>query len=461
MQEEHGFPCGQAVADAKLALTWRQSLGLGGPSARVLAAGAVGQFVEFYDFAIYGFSVVIIAQKFFPQTDPVVGILAALAVYGVAFVVRPLGGLFFGSIGDRLGRRTVLYVTLLTIGIASAAIGVLPTYAQAGLLGPILLLLCRLVQGFSAGGEAVGAPAFVLEHAPVNHRALWVGITVAMSAVPSIVAGVFILALAAWLQPGQYAAWGWRIPFLIAAPLSLIGLYIRSRTEESEAFVRSVAAGSAKRRTPMRESFTSINRKKMLQVFLVVSLNALTFYLLVGYLVTYMQTVIKLSQQAALLTNAVGLLCFSLLLPAAGHVSDRVGRKPMLIAGSLILALASIPVFYILGGYGVFGALVAQIVLAIGLAVYGGGSYTFFVELFPTSIRLTGAAIAYNTSYALFGGAGPFVAGYLVKATGDPASPGWYLAALASVAFLAALTFPETAGCGLSDDVDGSGALNH
>lgn len=419
-----------------------------GVAKRVLGAGAVGHFVEFYDFAVYGFTVVTIAKLFFPSGDPVVGILAAFAVYGVAFVIRPLGGVVFGALGDRLGRRKVLTITLTAIGGATTLIGLLPTYEQIGLAAPILLLICRLIQGFSAGGEAVGGTSFVFEHAPHHRRALWVGFTIAMSAVPSIVAGVFILTLTAHLSADDYGSWGWRIPFLVAAPLSLIGLYIRYRTEESEAFLITKDAGENV--SPLREAFAS-NGVRMVQVFFVVALNALTFYFLVGYFVTYLQTVAKLSQRDALISNAAGLLVFSIGLCVFGMISDRIGRKPLLLAGALVVAVVSIPAFTLLvsGSFG--NAVLAQMVLAGALSVYGGGSYTFFVELFPTSTRFTGAAISFNASYAIFGGTGPFVGTYLVRETGLATAPGYYLMAIAAIAFLVAIWVPETSRRGLNE----------
>ncbi len=411
---------------------------------RVLIAGAVGQFVEFYDFAIYGFSVVMIAKLFFPQTDPVAGVLAAFAVYGLAFIVRPLGGIFFGVLGDRIGRRKVLAVTLLAIGAATTIIGLLPTYNQIGLFAPAALLICRLIQGFSAGGEAVGAPSFVLEHAPIERRGFWIGITIAMSAIPSIVAGVMILWIINSMSAESYATLGWRIPFLIAAPLSAIGLYIRHKTEESEAFIKAVVERGAQTKISMRDSLRN-SRLRMLQVFMIVSLNALAFYFLVGYFVTYLQTVIKLTQQESLISNAAGLLTFSIFLPLCGRLSDRVGRKPMLLAGSLLIAMLSVPTFNLLTQHTLQSAIYAQFILALCLSVFGGGSYTFFVELFPTSVRFTGAAISYNISYAVFGGTAPFVGTYLVKMSGNPMAPGFYLAVVAGLVFLAALTVPETA----------------
>ncbi|QKJ87612.1 MFS transporter [Paramixta manurensis] len=410
---------------------------------RVLMAGAIGQFIEFYDFAIYGFSVVIIAKLFFPQTDPVAGILAAFAVYGLAFIARPLGGIFFGVLGDKVGRRKVLSVTLLGIGGATAIIGLLPSYGKIGLWAPAALLICRLIQGFSAGGEAIGAPSFVLEHAPANKRGLWIGITIAMSALPSIFAGVLILGIASVIPAESYNSWGWRIPFLIAAPLSVIGLYIRNRTEESEAF-KQVIASKKNAPTSTLLGKVSHNKIKMLQVFLIVSLNALTFYFMVGYFVTYLQTVVKLSQTQALFSNAVALLVFSILLPCGGFLSDKIGRKPMMITGSLLIVLLSFPAFWLLTSQTLLGAMAAQVLLAILLSIFGGGSYTFFVELFPTHSRFTGAAISYNLSYTIFGGAAPFVATWLIKLTNLPIAPAFCLGGVAFIVFLTALWVPET-----------------
>ena len=193
----------------------RDFISPGGTSAaqrRVLLGAGAGQFVEFFDFAIYGFSAVSIAEAFFPGQDPVAGLLAVFAAYGVAFVARPLGGLFFGALADRTGRRKVLYATLMCMGVATALIGLLPTHAAAGIMAPVLLVMCRLAQGFSAGGEAVSAPSFVLEHAPYERRGAWIAITVAATAAASVIALVIIMAISGAVPDTAYAAWGWRVP---------------------------------------------------------------------------------------------------------------------------------------------------------------------------------------------------------------------------------------------------------
>ena len=340
-----------------------------------------GQFVEFYDFAIYGFSTVAIAEAYFPSEGGVVGILSAFAVYGVAFVARPLGGLFFGALADRIGRRTVLYMTLLAMGIATTASGLLPTYGAVGVLAPALLVLARLVQGFSAGGEAVGAPSFVLEHAPPHRRTTWIGVTIAASAACSVVALLLILGITGSMSDPAYLAWGWRVPFLIALPLSVVGIYIRRRTEESPVF-QQLKNDNAVTARPVRGSLLG-NGVRLLQIFAIMALSGLGFYVLVGYFVTYLETVIGLSRMQSLAANAVALLSFSLLLPIGGRISDRYGRKPMLIIGAAAVAVVSLPAFLLVTSGSFAAAAIGQILLAAALCTYGGGSYTFFVELLP------------------------------------------------------------------------------
>lgn len=243
---------------------------------RVLAGGAVGQFIEFYDFSLYGLTALILAAHFFPAGDSFAGMLALFATFGVAFFIRPVGGLFFGALGDKIGRRPVLFITLMGIGLATLCIGLLPSYATIGMAAPVLLVFFRLVQGFSAGGESVGAPAFVLEHAPVERRGLWLCITIAATALPGVFAGGMILGLNAIFGAEGYEQWAWRIPFLLALPLSLFGFWIRRRTEESPEFQKVLQAAEAKEYSPIREAFKT-NGTRMIQVALVCGLTALAF----------------------------------------------------------------------------------------------------------------------------------------------------------------------------------------
>ncbi|MBT1254587.1 MFS transporter [Rhodococcus erythropolis] len=413
---------------------------------RVLAGGAVGQFIEYYDFMLYGLSAVVLSKLFFPGESAVAGLLGVFATFGVAFLVRPLGGIFFGSLGDKIGRRKVLFITLMSIGLATTTIGLLPSHEQIGWLAPALLVLCRLVQGFSAGGESVGAPTFVFEHAPVDRRGLWINITLAATALPSVFAGGLILVISQTMNDDAFTSWGWRIPFLLALPASFFGLWIRSRTEESDAFKKAHAKEEPGYR-PVREAFRR-NKLEMFQVVFVMGLVAMGFYTLSGYFVAYVQTTGNLGREQSLLINGAAMLFYSILLPIAGIIGDRVGRRPMLIAGTVALTTLTVPSFLLVTSGTIAMAIAGELLFVVPLCIYGGGCYAFFVEIFDTKTRFTSAAISYNTAFAAFGGTAPLVGTALVSATDVAVAPGYYItaAAVLVLVLLIATRVPETRG---------------
>ncbi|WP_053384955.1 MFS transporter [Leucobacter celer] len=424
---------------------------------RVLAGASVGQFIEFYDFALYGVSAVVLAQLFFPSDNPLTGLLVLFATFGVAFFIRPLGGLFFGSLADRVGRRNVLVITLLTIGVATTGIGLLPTFETIGVAAPILLVLLRLLQGLSAGGESAGAPSFVFEHAPIHRRGLFVNITLAATALPSVCAAFFVLFLSTSMSDEAFMSWGWRIPFIIALPLALVGLWIRAKTEESPAFkamMREQAehaerGGDSERgsHTTIREAFRK-NWLQMIQVVFVMGLTAMGFYFLSGYFISYVSTTGNLSRDQSLLLNGAAMLAYTILLPIAGAIGDRIGRKPMLIGGALAIAVLAIPAFSLVTSGSVGLALVGQLIFVVAICFYGGGCYTFFIEVFDTRNRFTSAAFSYNLGYAILGGTAPFIGTAMVEATSVPHSPAYYVigVALLTLIVMALTKVPETRG---------------
>ncbi|SMG49597.1 MFS transporter [Paraburkholderia susongensis] len=415
-----------------------------GKTMRLLAGVAAGNFVEWFDFAVYGYSASTIARLFFPGSDPTSGLLATLAIFGVTFLFRPAGGIFFGKLGDRVGRRNTLSIIILMMGACTTLIGFLPTYANIGVLAPLLLAVLRLGQGFSGGGEASGSSTFLSEHAPAARRGLWTGISNSSQTLPFVVAAILMTVIEASMSRQAFLSWGWRIPFLLSAPLSLIGLYLRARLEDTPAFVEIQRSGRIVE-TPIRTVLTHY-RKQVLLLAGVASLNALAFYTMSSYMTTYLKQVIGLSPTISLVSNAVALLLYSLLIPFFGSLGDRYGRKRIVFAGALGLALTSVPGYLLAAQGGMLNAILGQCLITVFLTLTASVVAVVQCELFPTEVRYSGAALGYNLGYMLFGGTAPFVAQYLVVVTGAPLSPAFYMSAVALLALVPIAMLPETAG---------------
>lgn len=410
---------------------------------RVLTSAALGQFVEWYDFVVYAYSAAIIAKLFFPNSDPTAALLSTFAVYAVGFVMRPLGGFVFGSLGDRIGRRRVLSFVILMMGAATIAIGLLPTYQQVGILAPILLVVCRLIQGLSAAGETVGSNAFVAEHAPAERRGLYVAFTYSFANLPPIVAALLVLFLTNAMTGEAYASWGWRIPFLIGGPLALIGLYIRRRVDESPAFTATQAARRVTS-SPIADAVRD-QKKAMGFSFALAAFSSLGFYTLAGYFVSYLVATVKLDSNSALISNSVALFVAFLAMIAGGALSDRLGRKPVLLAGLAASALAAIPAYQLAAQGTLASAIAGQGLLALACGLFWGPVGIALLELFPTRTRFSASAISYNLAYTIFGGSAPFLGTWLILQSGNKIAPAIYMTAVAVAVLLVVTMIPETA----------------
>lgn len=416
---------------------------------KVIVAAAIGNFVEWFDFAIYGFLATTIAQQFFPSGNASAALLKTFAVFAVAFAFRPLGGIFFGMLGDRIGRKRTLAMTILLMAGATTLIGVLPTYAAIGVLAPILLTLIRCAQGFSAGGEYAGACAYLMEHAPHDKRA-WYGSFLPVSTFSAFAAAAVVAyGLEASLSAQTMADWGWRVPFLIAAPLGLVGLYMRSKLDETPAF-KAVAQEHAVAHSPLKETLRN-HGAAICCLGAFVSLTALSFYMFTTYFATYLQVVGGLSRATALLVSLIALIFAAAICPLAGLYSDRVGRRATVFTACALLIVAVYPSF-LMASSGAFAAsVIGVMLLATGAVLCGVVTAALLSETFPTRTRYTASAITYNMAYTLFGGTAPLVATWLITTTSSNLSPAFYLMAVALLALAGGMALPETSRISLHE----------
>src|SRR5574337_95506 len=416
------------------------------PLRRVIIASAIGNATEWYDYGVYAVVATYLTEAFFPAP---LGNLGTMLGFAVSFVLRPLGGLVWGPIGDRFGRKSVLTATILLIAAVTTLIGVLPTYATIGWWAPALLIALRVVQGFSTGGEYGGAATFMAEHAPDDKRGKY-GSFLEFGAVGGFVLGsAVVLAMEAMLTHDQMTAWGWRVPFLVAAPLGLVGLLLRSKMDETPVFKECAACdvitGSAWNR--LVDLLTNYRRPIAVTFAMLVVLNVVD-YTLVTYQPTYLHATIGLGERGRTTVVLVGELVMMACIPFVGAGSDRIGRKPVWRGSLLCLGVMALPMYWLMGqGFG--WALVGFAVLC---GLFGGPLATVsatFPAMFPTQVRYAGFAVSNNMAVALFGGTAPMVADTMIGKTGWQLFPAAYLIVGVVVGLIPLPILPETAGCSL------------
>ncbi|HEY6583086.1 MAG TPA: MFS transporter [Rubrobacter sp.] len=426
---------------------------------RAIVGAAIGNTVEWFDFATYSFLAVTLAAVFFPPDDPTAALLSTFAIFAAAFFVRPLGGLFFGPLGDRIGRQRVLATVIILMSLSTFVIGLLPSYATIGVWAPLLLVIARCLQGFSAGGEFGGASTFLAEYSPDERRGFLVSWLEFSTLIGFMLGSVLVLFLSTVLPEDVLISWGWRIPFLLAGPLGIVGLYIRLRLEDTPEF-RALEETGEVSQSPFRETFVE-NWKQILQVGGLVIIQNIGFYVVLSYMTTYFQDPLGFSPTAASLSTTITLLVGMALIPPLGALSDRIGRKPLLLASCIGYAVLTYPLFLLLNVGNLFAAILAQVALGALLAVFISTSIAALTELFPTRVRYGGFSIGYNFSVAIFGGSSPYLAQYLVSTTGNPLSPAFIVIGGAVATLLVILTVRETAGTDLlktQEDLEGASA---
>ncbi|MER7820355.1 MFS transporter [Streptomyces sp. NPDC096153] len=422
---------------------------------RAVKAASLGNAMEWFDFGIYSYLAATLGHVFFPSGNETVQLLASFATFAVAFVVRPLGAMVFGPLGDKIGRKRILALTIILMAIGTFAIGLLPSYAAIGFWAPALLIFFRLVQGFSTGGEYGGAATFIAEYAPDRRRGYHCSFLELGTLAGYVGAAGLVTALTAWLGTSGMEAWGWRIPFLVAGPLGLVGLYLRLKLDETPAFLKleeDSARGSEgvhPKESTATGDIADIFRRHLPTMILCIGLVAaynICDYMLLSYMPTYLSSELGYSETHGLLILVVVMVCLMLVINQVGRLSDRVGRKPVLMAGMLGFFFLSLPAFLLIGQGGFLAITAGVLMLGLSLVCLLGTMSAALPALFPTHVRYGGLAIGYNLSTSLFGGTTPLVITALIGATGNTLMPAYYAMAAALVGVVAVLFMKETAG---------------
>ena len=418
---------------------------------KVVIAACFGTFLEWYDFLTFASLAVYFSVLFFPPDDPVAALLASLGTFGVGMIVRPLGAALFGSLGDRHGRRTIFLVTIIVMGLSTVLVGLLPTYEQVGLLAPALLLLLRMLQGLSVGGEIGGAAVYLTEHAPEGKRGLYTSILQLMGPLGMMASTLQVIVLQSLLSDADFRAWGWRVPFLVSALLLAISIRSRVNLHESPVFSK-LRESNGLSKAPLRECFSDRQTLgRMLLLFFCISAGgSLLFFSAQVYTSVFLKTVVNLppAQAGALVTVATIALFPATLF--CGWLSDKIGRRPVLLAGLISGAITIFPVFQGLLHYGSLPVpettmiVVLLLVLVVPLACITGPQTATLPELFPARTRYTAVALPHNLAAGWIGGMSPLMVTWLGLHFGDPLAGLWYPTALLILASTVGLLFlPE------------------
>ena len=402
---------------------------------KILVSSMIGNALEWYDFVLYVQFSSIIGKLFFPSEDPFSSLLATFGIFAVGFVMRPIGGILFGLLGDKFGRKSALVFSILMMAIPTALIGFIPTYQQIGIAAPICLTLIRLLQGLALGGGFSGCMTFIVEHAPSDKRGL-----VGSSSMFSLGAGVFLgivvsLGFSTYLPEEEFMSWGWRLPFIISLAIGMVAFYIKNNVDESPIYLKAKEHGNISK-APVAEVF-KFHLKDLLIAIAIYITVTVPFYTFTAFFSTYLQHHADMKLHDTLVINGIAMLFFMATIPCSAYLSDKYGRKPVLLITAILIGLVTYPVFCLMleGGYN--SPLIGQIIFGIALGAYMGPVAATLVELFPTNIRFTGLALSYNFSAAAFGGTAPFVYLYLIKITGSVMSPVFYILAFVIITLIA------------------------
>ena len=412
---------------------------------KVIAAGISGNVLEWYDFGVYGFFAPIIGKLFFPSDDPTTSLIASFGAFAAGFLMRPIGGFIFGHIGDKIGRKRVLVLSVMLMAIPTGIVGILPDHASIGIAAAILLVAMRMLQGLSVGGEYTGSVVFLAEHAPIKRRGFFTSWT-QVGAVGGILLGSGISALVTnLLTDAQVMDWGWRIPFLLGILVGVVGLLIRRHLPETPVDASDQHAG-----LPAIEAIRTEWRAMGKMVGYTI-INAVGFYIAFVYVLTWLVDQVKEPRSDALDINTITMAVMLVLIPFVGALSDKVGRKPVLAIGAGGFVVLSYPLIWLMHEPDFLRILLGQLGFAVLVALLLGAGPANLSEMFPRRVRVSAMSIGYNVSMAIFGGTTPLIAAWLLARTHDQTSFVWYMIACAAISLVFTLMLKEGAGKPLPD----------
>ncbi len=403
---------------------------------RQILAAVIGNALEWYDFVVYGFLTVIISRLFFPTDSDYASLLAAMATFGVGFFMRPVGGILIGMYSDRRGRKAALQLIILLMTVSMAMIAFAPTYAAIGAAAPVLIVLARLLQGVATGGEFASATAFLVESAPPARRGFFGSLQMVGQGVAALGGATAGMLISQGLTPEQVDSWGWRVPFLFGLLIGPVGLWIRRHLEETEAFIDASRepAGAVGLRMLWRE-----HRRALLSSFGLVLSSTIMFYVVLVYMPTYAKTQLGIPLGDAFTAQVAGLLCLIVMTPLFGMLSDRIGRRPVMMLASVAYLVLPYPLLaWLLAEPGLARLAIMQMIVCSAIGIGFGGVSTALAEQFPVRMRSTGLALSYNIGVMLFGGFAQLIVTWLIKVTGTPLAPAYYVMFGAVVGLFAA-----------------------
>jgi len=411
--------------------------------------GIIGNVLEWYDFAVFGFLAPMIGKNFFPSDDPLDSLLGAFSVFAVAFLARPAGGILFGYIGDQFGRKKALQLSVMMMAVPTFLVGILPTHAEIGTLAPVLLILLRLAQGLSVGGELIGSIAFVAENAPPEQRGYFSSWTFSSCYAGMMLGSLSAVGLNCALGPQAMADWGWRLPFLSGLLIGLVAVWMRKELTETPIFEEMKAEGHLGG-NPLSEALQLVPGSIFHAAMLVILVGG-GFYTLFIWWPTFLNNFVHPQMPYVTALNTFSLMLLIVLIPITGRLSDEFGRKPLLVWSSAGMMLLSWPLFLLTSQGGFVPVLVAQLCFTALMGVFLGPIPATLVEMFPPRVRYSALGLGYNISLCVFGGTAPLVATWLIKHYHTVSAPALYLVILSGLNLVAALALPQAKRCSRGD----------